>query len=227
MTEKLLQRKLASSSSSNTRWGKCKPTFATELGSCEWAVKESKIPDLAANPFSNANCFLLCMNRATKEFEHFVVKHCLTKFFSWRLGWQLFTETQTFHLYNRWRLLFIHVTSAVRATAWLTVLDVTQPTVFDKDIDTSVRVWNRLKMFCFADLSAFFTSWSNTNIHIHCKTRKIFYQLPKFYLQKNPDLKVFFIIKPRHCNVFFVPLRSQNRGALDLTFSGLLWVRES
>jgi len=51
---------------------------------------------------------------------------------------------QIFHLYNRWRLLFIHVTSAVRATAWLTVLDVTQPTVFDKDIDTSVRMWNRL-----------------------------------------------------------------------------------
>jgi len=47
---------------------------------------------------------------------------------------------QIFHLYNRWRLLFIRVTSAVRATAWLTVLDVTQPTVFDKDIDTSVRV---------------------------------------------------------------------------------------
>jgi len=26
------------------------------------------------------------MNRATKEFEHFVVKHCITKFFSWRMG---------------------------------------------------------------------------------------------------------------------------------------------
>jgi len=26
--------------------------------------------NLAANPYSNANCFLICMNRATKEFEH-------------------------------------------------------------------------------------------------------------------------------------------------------------
>jgi len=47
--------------------------------------------------------------------------------------------------------------SAVRATAWLTVLDGTQSTVFD--IDTSLRVWNRLKMFCFTDLSTFLTWW--------------------------------------------------------------------
>jgi len=48
---------------------------------------------------------------------------------------------QIFHLYNR--SLFIHVTtSAVLATAWLTgyVLDGTQPTVFDNDIDTGLRV---------------------------------------------------------------------------------------
>jgi len=44
---------------------------------------------------------------------------------------------QFFHLYNR--LLFIHVTS-VRATASLTVLDGTQPTVFDNGIDASLRV---------------------------------------------------------------------------------------
>jgi len=41
---------------------------------------------------------------------------------------------QIFHQCNR--LLFIHVISAVRATAWLTVLDGTQPTVIDNDIDT-------------------------------------------------------------------------------------------
>jgi len=34
----------------------------------------------------------------------------------------------------------IHVTSAVRATAWLTVLDGTQPIVFDIDIDTSLSI---------------------------------------------------------------------------------------
>jgi len=37
-------------------------------------------------------------------------------------------------------LLFIHVTSAARATAWLTVLDGKQLTVFDNDIDAGVRV---------------------------------------------------------------------------------------
>jgi len=47
---------------------------------------------------------------------------------------------QTFHLYSRWRLLFIRVTSTVGAIAWLAVLDVTQLTVFEKDIDTSLRV---------------------------------------------------------------------------------------
>jgi len=41
-------------------------------------------------------------------------------------------------LYNR--LLFIRVTFAVRATAGLTVLDGVQPTVFDNDIDTGLRV---------------------------------------------------------------------------------------
>ena len=52
---------------------------------------QKSLIDPAANPYSNANCFLICMNRATKKFEHFVVQHCLTKFFTWRLGWQSFT----------------------------------------------------------------------------------------------------------------------------------------
>jgi len=36
-------------------------------------------------------------------------------------------------------LLFIDVTSAVHATAWLSLLDGKQPTVFDNDIDTGTK----------------------------------------------------------------------------------------
>jgi len=74
------------------------------------------------------------MNTATKKFEHFVVKHCSTKFFTCDDN----HSPKCKSLYNR--LLFIHSVSAVRATAWLTVLDGTQPTVFDNDIDTGLRV---------------------------------------------------------------------------------------
>jgi len=30
-------------------------------------------PNLAANPYSDANCFINCMNKATKELEHSLV----------------------------------------------------------------------------------------------------------------------------------------------------------
>jgi len=36
-------------------------------------------------------------------------------------------------------LLFNDVTSAVHATAWLSLLDGKQPTVFDNDIDTGIK----------------------------------------------------------------------------------------
>jgi len=39
----MIENNQASSSSSGTRWGECRPTFAVELGS--WAAKESKIPN--------------------------------------------------------------------------------------------------------------------------------------------------------------------------------------
>jgi len=48
---------------------------------------------------------------------------------------------QIFHLFVQpCARLSIHVTSAVCATAWLTVLDDAQPTVFDNDIDMDFRV---------------------------------------------------------------------------------------
>jgi len=49
----MTENNLASNSSSDIRWGKCRLTFAIELGSL--AAKESKIPNLSANPYSNAN----------------------------------------------------------------------------------------------------------------------------------------------------------------------------
>jgi len=99
-------------------------------------------------------------------------------------------------------LLFIHVTSAVCATAGLTVLDGVQPTVFDDDVDMGFRVWNRLKMYCFTDLRTFFTWWSHVNIHIAKAVRYGFMLLnlptAKIFLQKNPNLTRFFINKPSH-----------------------------
>jgi len=36
----MTENNLASSSSSGTKWGKCRPTFSIELGSCEvWSCK--------------------------------------------------------------------------------------------------------------------------------------------------------------------------------------------
>ena len=83
---KMTETNLASSSSSGTRWAKCSATFGTDLGSFvrSWAAKESKIPKLQIlAPMQMF--FLICMNRATKEFEHSVV-NCFIKFFSWHLG---------------------------------------------------------------------------------------------------------------------------------------------
>jgi len=85
-------------------------------------------------------------------------------------------------------LLFIRVTSAVRATAVLTVLDGAQPTVFDNDIDTCLRVWNRLKMHCFTHLSTFFTWWSHANIHIAKAVRYVCYAI-KFTNCRNSIFK--------------------------------------
>jgi len=99
-------------------------------------------------------------------------------------------------------LLFIHVITAVRATAWLTVLNGTEPTFFDNDIDTGLRVWNRLKMFCLNNVSTFFTWWSHANIHI-AKAGRYAYCAIKFtswqiLSSKETDLTGFYIIKPNH-----------------------------
>jgi len=86
----------------------------------------------------------------------------------------------------------IHVTSSVRAIAWLTVLDGKEPTEFDNDIDTGVKVCNRLNTFCCSDLSTFFHLMITCQ---HCNDRKIrlsYYwiycsSLPSFYLKKKLD----------------------------------------
>jgi len=81
------------------------------------------------------------MNRATKELEHFVVNILSSNSSAGVWDNNRSPKCKSFTgLYNS--LLFIHVTSAVRATAWrwLTVLDGKQPTAFDNDIDTCVRV---------------------------------------------------------------------------------------
>jgi len=79
------------------------------------------------------------MNRATKEFEHSVVNTVSLNSSAEVWDDNRSSKCKSFTcLYNR--LLFIHVTSAVRATARLTVLEGAQPTVFDNDIDTGLRV---------------------------------------------------------------------------------------
>jgi len=97
---------------------------------------------------------------------------------------------QIFHLFILSFLLFVDVTYAVRATAWLFVPDGKQPTVFDNDIDTGVKstedvLFHRFKYFFHLMI-----------LCEHCNDQKIclFYyciyhsSLPNFYLQKNPDL---------------------------------------
>jgi len=68
---------------------------------------------------------------------------------------QLTSGVDIDHFENHWsnRLLFIDVTFVVHATAWLTLPDRKQPSVFD--IDAGVRVQHWLHMLCFTDISTF------------------------------------------------------------------------
>ena len=59
------------------------------------------------------------------------------------------------------RLLLIHVTFAVHPTAWLTLPNHKQHSVFDIDTGVSVQHW--LNMFYFTDMGTFFAWWSHTN----------------------------------------------------------------
>jgi len=116
---------------------------------------------------------------------------------------------QIFHLFVQ--LLFIHVTSALRATAWLMAdctgwyATYTLSATFDNDILTGLRVWNWMKMFCFTDLSTFFTWWSHANIHIAKAGRYVSYTIKftncqNFIFKKTQNWRYFiiFIIKPSH-----------------------------
>ena len=111
----MTENNLASSSSSGTRWGKCRPTFPIllNLDLVRFsAAKESKILNLAANPYSNAKCFLICMNRATKELEDSVVNIISSNSSAGVCKNNRSTKCKSFTCLNN-RLLFIHVTSAV------------------------------------------------------------------------------------------------------------------
>jgi len=79
------------------------------------------------------------MNSATKEFEHDSVVNFVSSNSSVGV-WDndLSPECKSFAcLYHH--LLFVDITSAVRATAWQSVLDDKQPTVFDNDVDTGAK----------------------------------------------------------------------------------------
>ena len=63
------------------------------------------------------------------------------------------------------RLVFAYVTFVLSTTAWLTVPDRKQPTVFHiETVDTGMVVWNRLNTFDFTDMSSFSPDDRNANI---------------------------------------------------------------
>jgi len=81
------------------------------------------------------------MNWAPKEFEHSVVN-----FSAGACDNNHSPKCKSFTcLYKR--LLFIDVTSAVHATARLSLLDGKQPTVFDNDIDKGTKPTEDVVLF--------------------------------------------------------------------------------
>ena len=133
--------------------------------------------------------------------DEFCRKHCLTKFFSWCLGRQPFTQMQIFLLFVQPFVIhscYFCCTRNCRAdrTGWCATYSI------DNDIDTGLRVWNRLKMYCFIDLSTFFTWWSHANFHIAKAVRYVYYAI-KFtncqnFILKKTYVTGFFIIKSSH-----------------------------
>jgi len=78
------------------------------------------------------------MNRAAKEFEHSVVNFVSSNSLAGVCDNNHSPKCKSFTcLYKS--LLFIDVTSAVHANAWLSLLDGKQPTVFDNDVDMGAK----------------------------------------------------------------------------------------
>jgi len=158
--------------SSGSGWGKCRDTFAIELGSL--VRPESKVLKLATTPYSSRNRFSIRMHRQPRNLKSVLKLHCFINLISWR------TEIRL-HAIHRLpkcksvnclcnRLIFIHVTLVIPTIAWLyrivsnlqylililvlIIPNRKQPTVFD--IDTGMRVWNHwLNTFCYNDMSTF------------------------------------------------------------------------
>jgi len=161
---------MASSWSSDSRWGKCRATFAIYLES--FVRSESNILKLVTTP---VEIFFNSHAQATKKFKWSVLKLVSSISLAdvqtqWPYATHRLPKRKRFNpLCNR--LLFIPVTFVVPAIAWLIIPDRKQPTVFD--IDTCMRVWNRLNTFCFTDMSTFSTwlSHANTNDRKICLLR--------------------------------------------------------
>jgi len=78
------------------------------------------------------------MNRVPKEFEHSIVNFVSSNSSAGVCDNNHEPKCKYFTcLYKR--LLFLDVTSAVHATAWLPLLDGKQPTVLDNDIDRGTK----------------------------------------------------------------------------------------
>ena len=91
------------------------------------------------------------MYRAAKEFEHSVVNFVSSNSSAGVCDKNHSPKCKSF-TYSYKCLLFIDVTSAVHATAWRSLLDGKQPTVFDNDIDTGTKptedvLFHRFKYF--------------------------------------------------------------------------------
>ena len=165
-------------------WAKYGPTFAIELGSLvrSWAAKESKY--LSFKSLLQC-CFLMCTNRAIKEFEHAVVNFVSSNSSAGVWDNNHWPQSKSFTcLY--YHILFVDVTSAVHGTALLSVLDGKQSTVFDNHIDTGAKATEDVLFHRF-----------NYFFHLmiareHCNKRKIclFYyyiyycSLPELYRKK-------------------------------------------
>ena len=108
------------------------------------------------------------MNREPKQFEHSVVNFVSHNSSAGACDNNHSPKCKFFTcLYKH--LLFIDVTSAVHATAWLSLLDGKQPTVFDNDIDTGTKPTEDILFHWFK----YFFHQMIACEHSHCNDQKI------------------------------------------------------
>jgi len=129
--------------------------------------------------------FFILHEEGNQDISTFSRKHYFIIFFSCRLVWnnhsskcKPFTCTvdarvcylvillllyAQLHGWLYWMVGSIPYLWRIPITKFYKHLGCCKPTVCDSDIGTGVRVWNRLKTFCFADISTFFTWWLQAN----------------------------------------------------------------